>query len=172
MPIYLPFLSSSPHIRVTSDLIEVRPSATLRLRNLGAGDATILVDSKAKRVVVRRRSFWFFNHRRIVPFHAIRHVTYQHAGQGEAIGYVTGESAIAERFEIGLRLKTGELVPLIEIDGDAPQIHEVSTLGHRAYERLEEALDLAGTQQEIHCALSSCSRRVSESPLGPKRHPA
>ncbi len=166
MPIYVPFLSSSPHIRVTSDLIEVRPSATLRMRNLGAGDATILVDSKAKRVVVRRRSFWFLNHRRVLPFHLIKHVTYEHAGQGEAIGYVTGESAVAERFEIGLRLQSGELVPLIELDGDAPQIHEVSTLGHRAYEMLEEAMDLAGTQQEDSLRLVELLQARIGVPLG------
>jgi len=167
MPIYVPFLSSSPHIRVTSDLIEVRPSATLRMRNLGAGDATILVDSKSKRVVVRRRSFWFFNHRRVLPFHLIKNVTYQHAGQGEAIGYVTGESAVSERFEIGLSLQSGEQVPLIELDGDAPQIHEVSTLGHRAYEMLEEAMDLAGTQQEDSLRLVELLQTRIGVPLGP-----
>lgn len=166
MPIYLPFLSTAPKIRVTSDLIEVGPSVSQLIGNLGAGDAKLLVDSKSKRLVVVRRSFWFFRSRRILPFSLIEHVTYECEGHGESLGYVTGESAHHETFAVGVRLKSGEKVPLIELSGDAPMIHEVLLPTEYLDAKVEEALDLAGTQQEDSLRLIELLQARIGVPLG------
>lgn len=167
MPIYLPFLSTAPKIRVTSDLIEVGPSASQLIGNLGAGYARLLVDSKSKRLVVVRRSFWFHRIRRIVPFNQIEHITYEHEGHGDSMGYVSGESAHHETFAVGVRLKSGEKVPLIELAGDAPQIlEEIRLPGMRISSRVTEALDLAGTQQEDSLHLVDLLQARIGVPLG------
>lgn len=167
MPLYLPFLSSQPKVRITSELIEVGPSVTQMIRNLGIGDARLLVDSKARRLVVVRRSFWFFRSRRILAFDRIEHITHECETLGEGLGYVTGESGGHETFAIGVRLKSGEKVPLIELSGDAPEIQQTFTLpGERIRARVDEALDLAGTQQEDSLELVDLLQARIGVPLG------
>lgn len=146
MPIHTSLLSFSPKVVASPGSIVATTCPLYQVILLGLFLRRVTVDSRLRVVSINDRWFWLISRSRRFAFERIQAIAYGYVGSYD---YVEGESGGGgERFEVALTLRDGEEVPLFKFEGDAPVTNEAPILLEHLTSPIEEALDLAGTQQE------------------------
>ena len=167
MPLSLPFLAIGPRVSVESARIETRTGWIVAILTLGAWLDHVTVDSREKTVAIRRRRFWLFPSVRIVRFSEIREVAYSLIDHGN---YLEGERGFHEIFDIALTLHSDEEVPLVRFSGDGEYVSDAPIWGEHLADRLQEASDIRGDQQERSLGFVELLAYRIGVPLGSSRY--
>jgi hypothetical protein len=167
VPFSLSFLALGPRIRVDSNLIETRTGWIVGTLTLGSWLDATEVDSRSRRVTIRRRRFWFHRSTRTIRFEDVQHVAYSLITGTSLLG---DERGYGEQFDVALTLHTGEEVPLCRFSGNGEFVADVSLLHEWIGDRIREATDVRGNQQETSVGFVDliCSRIGV--PIGPSRY--
>lgn len=148
MPVYSRLLAWTPKIRVSRDQIVATTSLWWQILFLGTFRRQVTVDSRIKRVELEGRFFWFFKSRRYLRFDEIDGVLYEYHETGGSMSYVTGESEGPDNYHVGLRLTSGERVPLFTFTGESEYIQQTRDFWEIPHGMMETITDTAGTQHE------------------------
>ncbi|RYG26131.1 hypothetical protein EON82_04535 [bacterium] len=147
MPLSLPFLSLGPIVEVEPQQIRARTSNIMLGLTLGAWRDFVVVDSRRRTVEIRRTKLWGFTSNRTIRFDEIGEVAYSMI-DGSVGSVLSGEREGPETFDVALTLHTGEEVPLLRFSGDGEYAADVSVPHEWISDRITEATDVRGNQQE------------------------
>ena len=147
MPLSLPFLSLGPSVDVEPSLIRARTCTLMVGLTLGAWRDQILIDSRKRTVEIQRTKLWGFSSTRSIRFDEIREIAYSMI-DGSVGSVFTGERDGPETFDVALTLHSGEEVPLMRFSGDGEYVADVSLPHEWISDRIGEATDVRGNQQE------------------------
>jgi hypothetical protein len=88
-----------------------------QLFSLGFGGRQVVIDRQREMVRIRKRSFWFARSTRFIPFKAVEEVTYDYHDVSPHT-YASWSHQEDDLFTVGLKLRTGEYVPLVRFYGE------------------------------------------------------
>jgi hypothetical protein len=116
MALGLSILSMSPKISKESGKLIARTSGRFALLTFGLRWRKVVIDPKHQKVIITRRSLWFFERRRVIPFRFIESISY---GYNDVSGTSDwgGAGQTFDLFRISLRLADQETVPLFSFFG-------------------------------------------------------
>lgn len=182
-----PLHAIAPRVWWEEGRLHARTSMFWQGASLGAWRKEVIVDPAQRAVVVATRTFWLATDERHVPFDAISHVAYRHAGLatgwlGPFAGSRSGEATDGvESYSVALVLHDRDEIHLFSFMGeDARQTGVVGVLLG------DDVVDVRGDQQESSLryvdalmeltgkGLSSRSRPHRyrrDAPAGPHRDP-
>lgn len=163
------FLAIGPKVEVGPLTIRARTSTLMAVLTLGAWRDEVNVNSRARTVTIRRRRFWVFVSERTVPFAQVQEVAYSMI-DGSVGSFLSGERDGPETFDLALTLYDGEEVPLLRFTGDGEYVADVSLPFERLGDRLTEAYDARGDQQERSLGLAELLCARLGVPLGGSRY--
>lgn len=147
MPLGLPFLANGPIVEVEPSVIRARTSRLMTVLTLGAWRDAVTVDSRTKTVRIVRTKLWAFQNVHLIPFDGISEVAYSMI-DGSVGSVLSGERGGPVTFDVALTLHSGEEVPLMRFSGDGEYVADVSFAHEAIGDRMREAGDLRGDQQE------------------------
>ena len=169
MPPSLPFLSLGPTVEVEPHLIRARTCNLFLGLTLGAWRDLILVDSRRRTVEIQRTKLWGFSSRQTIRFDEIREIAYSMI-DGSVGSYLSGERDGPETFDVALTLHSGEEVSLMRFSGDGEYVADVSLPHEWISDRINEATDVRGDQQEQSLNFAELICRRIGVPLGGSRY--
>jgi hypothetical protein len=117
MTFYLPFLTFRPRIRERDDKLVASTSYRVWLLTLGLSNREVVIDPDRKEAILRRRRFWFWRRRRVIPFDRIKSVTYRYADSSVRPFWGTAGSTF-DIYTVGLRLHDFSDVHLFSFFGE------------------------------------------------------
>ena len=149
------WLSLAPRVSIDRSSLRIRTNALLEVLSLGASCTEAVIDSRRRRIDVRRRRFWRTSFRSY-RFSEVDHVSYNHADLGTSWiasaslrgGVQAGRADTVERFCLGLVMKDGERVPIATFRGEGAR-----TTGLMGVALGDDVLDFHGSQERDSRAL-------------------
>ncbi len=109
--------SNCPSVERKAGKLLARSSWWAYLTCLSLYSWEVAVDPVRSQVIIVCRFLWFFQTKRVVPFHEIRFVIYDYRGpSGSAVVRWLNEPN-EEFFSVGLKLKDQTVIPLFEFQG-------------------------------------------------------
>lgn len=149
MAFSLPFLGSGPKVAVTPLVVRARSPLDVQVLSLGSYCKSVEIDSRTRTVRIRVRFLWGFWYTETVAFDEVKYITYgMRDDTDSAVSYVSGEREGGEVFRVGLGLKNGKRVRLFSFSGDGELVVEQSNVFSAIEDRIREATDVTGDQQE------------------------
>lgn len=114
--------SIKPKVWARGDRLHARTSYPIQLLTLGVYARRMLVDRERQTIELETDWFWFFNRRRVIPFHRVAHIDTTYGNVGTSFGWTDaglGRTDKEEVFAASLFLKEPEeRVNLFRFFGD------------------------------------------------------
>jgi len=162
MVLGLSILSMRPKISKEGGKLSARTSVCFALFTLGLHWRKVVIDPKHQKVIITRRSLWFFEQRRVIPFRFIESIGY---GYNDVSGTSDwgGAGQTFDVFRISLRLVDQESVPLFSFFGRGSFINN-SVMPDWWYWS-EYTTSLSGTQEQESRLYAELLKQMIGKPL-------
>lgn len=138
-----PVHAFAPKVWWEEDRLHARTSAVVQALALGTVRKEVVVDPKAREVVVRTRYAWFFPRETVIPFDAISHISYGHAGITTSWNQWGQAHDGVESFSIALVLHDRDEVHLFSFAGEGAK-----ATGALGVMLGDDIVDIRGDQEE------------------------